>query len=298
MTVISLKVANKSEQHLEAFLQALEQSGKSRHTLINYRSDIRHFLGWFRVPLTGLTPHELRTYFQTLSHLNPASLARKQASLKRFFQWGLQNDILPRNPMDQVERIRYPDKLPRPLEDKVVHRILEKIPPHAVRDKLLFTLIRETGLRVSEALNIYYEDLWLTPDDEKIMIRSGKGGKSRMVMLYAAPTTLKLLKKHLANTGIQSGALFRGREAKGGSNKPMHYRSVHYLWEKYCCLAEVKAGIHALRHTFATELLNEGVNVTVVKKLLGHKNLQTTMRYTEVSDNYVKNELMRKHRRT
>lgn len=291
------KYAQINGELLSAFLADLELAGKSHHTLVNYRCDLQGFFRWFKKPCTATCPDDLRGYFHTVKHLSPASVARKQASLKRFFQWCIQQELMARNPMDRIERIRPPEKLPRPLEEATVRRILDAIPPQALRDRLLFTLILETGLRVSEALNIYVEDLMLAPDDEKIFIRSGKGGKSRTVMLYAAPDTLRLLKKFLARSGIRSGALFRGSEARGGGSFPMHYRSVHHLWNKYCSKAGVKASIHMLRHTFATQLLNEGVHVTVVKKLLGHKSLQTTMRYTDVTDQFIKAELMQKHRR-
>jgi integrase/recombinase XerD len=297
MSIVALPVRERSEKHMETFLLDLEQSGKSRHTLINYRSDLIHFLNWLSVSLNAITVDHLRDYFKTLSKLSPASVARRQASIKSFLGWCVRHDKIMSNPMDKVDRIKPPEKLPRPLDKRVVEKILKAIPSQALRDRLLFTLITDTGLRISEALNIYLEDISLNPDDEKITIRSGKGGKSRTVMLYAAPDTLKLLKKHINQTNIRSGALFRGSESKGGSKKPMHYRSAHYLWTKYCNKAGVDASIHALRHTFATELINEGIDVTVVRKLLGHKNLQTTMRYSEVSDQHIKEELMKKHRR-
>ncbi len=286
-----------NDKFVDAFLQDLEQAGKSRHTVTNYRSDLSHFLGWLDSSLKYVTWQHLRSYFPSLSHLSLASVARKQASLRTFFAWCIRQEILPANPMDKIDPVKIPEKLPRPLENETLDRIFNAIPRQNLRDRLLFTLIRETGLRVSEALNIDLSELTLTPGDEKILIRSAKETKSRMVMLYAAPETLKYLKKYLVQSGLSEGALFRGNESKGGSDKPMHYRSAHYLWQKYCQKAGVSASIHALRHTFATELLNEGVNITVVKTLLGHQNLQTTMRYAEVTDQFIKDELLKKHRR-
>ena len=148
---------------------------------------------------------------------------------------------------------------------------------------------------MGEALGISHQDLILTPDDEQIVIR-GKGGRTRTLTLYAAPESLRLLQRFLRRTGITSGALFRGDPARGGSARPIHYRTAHKAWGRYCAKAGVDATIHALRHSFATRLINEGVSLGVVRKLLGHRNMQTTLRYAEVSDATVKRELMTRHR--
>jgi site-specific recombinase XerD len=190
-----------------------------------------------------------------------------------------------------------PESQPRPLDSRIIRKVLNAIPSRKLRDRLLFTLIAETGLRIAEALGIYYEDLALTPDDERIIIR-GKGGRTRTVMLYAAPESLKLLQRYLRQTRIMSGALFRGDPARGGSSRPIHYRTAHHAWMRYCRKAKVKASIHALRHSFATRLINEGVSLGVVRKLLGHRSMQTTLRYAEVTDATVKRELMTHHRRS
>jgi site-specific recombinase XerD len=77
----------------------------------------------------------------------------------------------------------------------------------------------------------------------------------------------------------------------------MHYRNAHRAWKTYCEAAGVEADIHALRHSYATTLVNNGVRLEVVRKLLGHKSMQTTLRYAEVNDATVKAEL-RDHMRT
>jgi len=294
--IVRLRPTSESIKLLEEFLDELEFSGKSKHTVINYRSDLFHFFSEVNSSLSEISSDVIKGYFQKLGSKSLSTRARRQASLESFFSWCVRNNHFPTNPMNKVERIKLPEALPRGIEKKVINKILATIPKEKLRDRLLFTLIYESGLRVSEALGIYYEDLILTPDDEKIIIR-GKGNKTRTVMLYAAPESLKLLKRYLRESNIKSGAIFRGDERKGGSKKPIHYRTAHHLWAKYCRKAKFKAKIHALRHSFATELINEGVSLAVVRKLLGHKNMQTTLRYAEVSDATVKAELMQKYRK-
>lgn len=282
---------------LDDFLADLENAGRSRHTLVNYRCDLRRLVDATPGGLHAIDPVHLRRFFMSLSDKAPSTRARIQSSANAFLTWCFRHDLIAANPMQKLERVSVPESLPRPLADRVVRKILNAIPRDNLRDRLLFTLIAETGCRVAEALGIYLEDLVLTPDDEQIVIR-GKGGRSRTLMLYAAPDSLKLLRRYLRRSRITSGALFRGDPARGGSNRPIHYRTAHKAWNRYCEKAGVEAHIHALRHSFATRLINEGVSLGVVRKLLGHRNMQTTLRYAQVSDATVKRELMTHHRRS
>ena len=277
------------------FLADLENAGRSRHTIVNYRCDLRRLADATPGGLHAIDPVHLRRFFLSLSDKAPATRARIQSSANAFLTWCFRHDLIPANPMQKLERMSVPDALPRGLAPGVVRKVLGAIPRRNLRDRLLFTLIAETGVRVGEALGIYHQDLILTPDDEQIVIR-GKGGRTRTLMLYAAPESLRLLQRFLRRTGITSGALFRGDPARGGSARPIHYRTAHKAWGRYCAKAGVDATIHALRHSFATRLINEGISLGVVRKLLGHRNMQTTLRYAEVSDATVKRELMTRHR--
>ncbi len=277
------------------FLTDLENAGRSPHTITNYRCDLRRLVAFYPGGLAQITTDTLRRFFATLADKAPATRARIQASVNSFLTWCYRHDLIPSNPMLKLQRTRVPEGLPRPVPLTTIRKVLDAIPKNNLRDRLLFTLIAETGLRVGEALGIYYEDLVLTPDDEQIVIR-GKGGQRRTVMLYAAPRSLKLLRRYLRQSGIKSGALFRGDPRRGGSASPIHYRTAHHAWRRYCAKAGVKVNIHALRHSFATRLLNEGVSLAVVRKLLGHRRMQTTLRYAEVTDATVKRELRTYHR--
>ncbi|MFP4058168.1 MAG: tyrosine-type recombinase/integrase [Candidatus Brocadiia bacterium] len=282
---------------LDDFLTDLQNAGRSPHTVTNYRCDLRRLVAFFTDGLSGITPSGLRGFFATFADKAPATRARIQASVNAFLIWCYRHDLIGANPMQKLERVKVGESHPRGLDEATIRKILDAIPRRNLRDRLLFTLIAETGLRVAEALGVYHEDLVLTPDDEQIIVR-GKGGRTRTVMLYAAPESLKLLRRYLRDSGITSGALFRGDPARGGSNRPIHYRTAHHAWRRYCQKAGVEANIHALRHSFATRLINEGVSLGVVRKLLGHRNMQTTLRYAEVSDATVKRELMTHHRRS
>ncbi len=121
----------------------------------------------------------------------------------------------------------------------------------------------------------------LSTDDEKIRV-FGKGQRERTVMLTAAPESVRLLRRHLKQSHITSGSVFRGDPRYGGSPLPLEYSVAHYAWQKYCQKVEIQATIHQLRHSRASQLLQAGVPVTTVRKQLGHRNIQSTLLYAEV----------------
>ena len=182
--------------------------------------------------------------------------------------------------MASVARVRPEPPRPRAVGREPVEAILKVIPTAQQRDRLLFRLIFETGLRVSEALGVHLEDLDLTADDEHLSVL-GKGGQRRTVLLDDA-NLVRQLRAYLKQTGYRHGPLFRAeKNSRGG---PLRYQSVQERWVGYCDRAGVSCTLHQLRHTHATELVNGGVGLATIRKRLGHKNLQTTLRYAEQSD--------------
>lgn len=264
-----------------AFMAELAQANRSPHTVRAYSSDLRHFLIFAgELPVGQVTHDLLRLYGQHLANLAPASRARQQATLASFFRWLVRHDLVEKNPMDKLERVKKPERLPRPVEHAKVETVLATIPTQQYRDRLLFRLIYETGLRITETLGIHVEDLTLAQDDERLLV-TGKGDRQRTVLLDD-PMLVRLLRAYLKRTGIRHGLLFR--PAKNGTGGPLRYQSIQERWAAYCRQADIRCTIHQLRHSHATELLNGGASVVTVKKRLGHKDLKTTMQYAELSD--------------
>lgn len=222
----------------------------------------------------------LRGFFATLDGLAPATRARKQASVSSFLAWAYRQEAIPSNPMAKLERVRLPDPEPRAVHRATVERILAAIPRAQRRDRLLFRLIFETGLRVGEALQVHVEDLDLTADDERLSVL-GKGGRRRTILLDDRRLVAEL-RGYLKHSGYRHGPLFRA--AKNGHGGPLRYQSVQERWARYCHAAGARATIHQLRHAHATELVNDGVSLATIRKRLGHKNLQTTARYANQTD--------------
>ena len=142
--------------------------------------------------------------------------------------------------MKRLEAIEPVEREPRPLQPETVTKIRQAIPASNLRNRAFFTLLYETGIRVGEALGLLATEFDLTQDDEKIRV-FGKGQWERTVMLTAAPESIRLLRRHLKQSRITSGSVFRGDPRYGGSPLPLEYSVVHYAWQKYCKATGVAA---------------------------------------------------------
>lgn len=272
---------------IDAFLADLKNANRSPHTCRAYALDLKRLAAFYQDAPEAITVAHLRAFLETFAHLKPASRARKQAALNSFFAWAYRHDLIGANPMAKIDPVKRGSPAIRALTRAEVEKILATIPASQQRDRLLFRLLFETGLRVSEALHLYVEDLDLTLDDEHLHVLS-KGGKQRTVLLDD-PRLVTQLRGYLSQTGYKHGPLFRAM--KNGRGGPLSYQAVHQRWQKYCEEAGVACTLHQLRHTHATELVNEGVSLATIRKRLGHKNIQTTLRYAEQSDETADAEL-------
>ena len=265
---------------IEDFLTDLKNANRSPHTCRAYATDLRHLAEFYDGPPNAITSSVIREFLETFTDLKPATRARKQAALNSFFTWAYRHDLLPANPMGKVDPVRRDPPKVRALRRDDVEKILAEIPVHQMRDRLLFRLLLETGLRVGEALALYVEDLDMTPDDEHLHVH-GKGGTRRTILLDD-PHLVHLLRTYLKRMQYQHGSLFRAQ--KNGTGGSLSYQAVQYRWDMYCEQSGIHCTLHQLRHTHATELVNDGVSLATIRKRLGHKNIQTTLRYAEQSD--------------
>ena len=207
--------------------------------------------------------------------------------------------------MDRIDTIAVPRTLPRPAAAADVAAVLDAIcsrrprkdvPVDALRDRVLFETAYVCGARASEVCGMYVEDLDLRPDDEHARVR-GKGGTVRTVLLddrgYVALLDdrgyVALLRLYLARSGYTSAPLFRA--SINGRGGPLSYDAADSRWKKYCAAADVEIGIHQLRHAHASELINSGVSIEVVRRRLGHASTETIQVYTLLADQAATTEI-------
>lgn len=275
---------------MTAYLASLEARRIPFNTFKAYHADLTRFVAMMPTEMEAITVAQIEAYLGA-GEVGATTSRRRHACLRSFYHWLIEQEYLQVNLMDRLKMGKTLEREPRPLHEEVVQKVLGAIPPQQTRDRALFTLLYETGMRVSESLGIQVADLDLTPDEEKVRV-VGKGNRERTVLLTAAPESIRLLRRHLKLSKITAGSIFRGDQRYGGSNRPLDYSVAHYAWQKYCAAAEVTATIHQLRHSRATLLIKAGVPLTTVRKVLGHRNIQSTLIYAEVDQETVKQDLL------
>ena len=281
---------------VEVFVASLRQRSVPVNTIKSYAHDLRLFLRSAPAELPAVNAETIQAFLAQFDHLSSATRRRRYSTLCAFYHWLMRHGVVETNPMDCLDSIEQVQREPRPLPPETVTKLLHTIPASNLRDRTLFTLLYETGIRVGEALGLLATEVDLTQDDEKIRV-FGKGQRERTIMLTAAPESIRLLRRYLKQSHITSGSVFRGDPRYGGSPLPLEYSVVHYAWQKYCKEAGVEATIHQLRHSRASQLLQAGVPITTVRKQLGHRNIQSTLLYAEVDQATIKHDLQQYQRR-
>jgi site-specific recombinase XerD len=185
---------------------------------------------------------------------------------------------------DTIPRMKEPRKLPDVYSLQEVQRILNGV--SNTKHRLLLMLAYGCGLRLNELVNLRLKDLdW---DRNLIWVRSGKGQKDRSVMF--SPSLKDLLKKYI---DLEKSAADYERHVfeSMGTNHRLDPRTVQKVFEHACEKTGVKrrSGIHGLRHSFATHLLEKGTDLRVIQELLGHSSSKTTEIYTHVSAKIISN---------
>lgn len=283
---------------IDAFLRSLTGVGEA--TLRAYRGDLGRFTTWAGrgglVGPDGVDHRTLRRYLASLATagLAPRTLARHASSLRRYFGWAVRTGRVPSDPSADLSAPRGESRLPDVLRPDQLDRLLDGGPepddPVAAafrrRDDAVLELLYGSGLRVSELCGLEVGSLDL---DRARATVWGKGSKQRVLPLSdpAARAVGLWLPARARLVGVEDpGVLFVNRRLR-----PLTPRDVRRVLD---ARSPVLTHPHALRHSFATHLLDGGADLRVVQELLGHEDLGTTQIYTHVS----RERLRRVHRDT
>jgi len=212
--------------------------------------------------------------------LAPSTVATRLRVLQGFFAFLHDQGAIAQSPIRfPRHHILVPQGLPRPMaEDEVVafFRVID-----AVRDRTMFLLMLRCGLRVSEVSRLSWSALDFAQGT--VRIDHSKGQVDRVV--YLAPDVAKALRQWQRLQGTVPLYVFPSRVSRKGG-LPLSARQIQNCMTRYLRLAGITKPYspHALRHTFATQLLNAGASLEVVKELMGHRSLDITLRYTQLYD--------------
>jgi site-specific recombinase XerD len=271
------------------------------HTLAAYRRDlglIAGLIGEGEVTLRSLSPRSLRAAFAKFAaERSPASVARAWSSWNAFFTFLVVEQIAAGNPMPAVDKPRLPSHSPKPLrgEDTPEH-LLQAVStaddnqrdPWPERDVVVLALGLCAGLRLSELLGLVVGSISGRPGERRVEV-AGKGGRPRTVPIE--PELDAVVDRYLDSRRRRFGRAQRTSPLLvDRQGAPLRRGGLQYLVESCYRRAGITdrvprgAQLHALRHTFATRLAEDGANASEIMRLLGHASLSTSQNYIEVTN--------------
>lgn len=311
---------------MESFLTAFRASKPSPHTVRAYRNDLTGIAQLLAQSLdcdtadlmtANLTGRNLRSAFALFADTHAkTSTSRAWSTWNRLCDHLVVDDIMAGNPMAAVGKPKVARTAPQSFSEADITRLLEvlkngQIParnPWPIRDYAVITTLAVTGLRASEVIELTLGDVEGKPGERQIAVRHGKGDKYRAVPVD--PRLDDLLTTYLEDrwrrfpprrrktpsptpdpwsAASRTTALFAG-----SSGEPLTVGQLSYLVTKAYTTAGINshrppgALIHALRHTFATRLIENGVSAVELMGLLGHASLQTTQRYVATRPDHLR----------
>lgn len=272
---------------LSNFVQYLRIEKRfSEHTLLAYEKDIEQFIDFSELKITDefkeVNSSLVRSWIVTLieNSIENKSVNRKLSALRTFFKWLKKEDIIIVNPMIKVRGPKNSKRLPSFAKESELR--IEKIEGlftnglEGCRDQLIFEMFYQTGMRLSELINLKDKDI-----QENSLKVLGKRNKERIIPI--SKELLSLIKNYQflkKESGISSAYFFVLINGNKLYSKFV-YRKINSYLGKVTNLD--KCSPHVLRHTFATHMLNNGAGLETLKDLLGHANLSATQIYTHNS---------------
>lgn len=280
---------DKKEVFLNQFYTDLLMAERDRLlTAETYKLSAGEFLLWLenqKIKLASVTTKELfyySVYRKTLG-ISEITLAKDLSALRALGEFLVRENIWTENFALILDRPKSPRSLPAVLSVEEIETILSSIDtstPLGLRDKVIFELIYSCGLRISECCSLKVIDVHL---DEKFILVKGKGGKERIIPFGDRAYDLlveylNIVRPFLVKEKIVQEVFVNYR------GEPISRKGVWKKFKEIQKLIGIDVKVHTLRHSFATHLLQGGVDLRSVQELLGHSSLSTTQIYTHVTD--------------
>ncbi len=301
MCIIILSMTQKLD-YLEDFKVYLKsEKNFSSHTIRAYYNDVYTFLLWIgALNPEEIEPQKFSEYLYFIGQINytKTTIARKIASIRAFYRFLYQEEIIEYNPVDNIPIPKQNKTLPNFLYEDEVENILRGIKidtPAGYRNRIILELLWVSGMRISELSNLNYENLNLEQNEIRVF---GKGAKERIVLI--PDKTKEGLVNYIENVSDlicktnknPSDPLFinyRGFRLQNQSIRKalkQALSAIHFT---------KKVTPHVFRHSFATKLLEHGADLRIVQELLGHSSIKNTQIYTHVSISRLKEVYEKTH---
>lgn len=259
-------------EELKKLSAELKVRGFSPLTVRNYTFFVNKFLEKTNKPSKELDEDDVKAYLSEMFDTKSKNTIMLAAASLKFFYIEVLKKEFANIPLPKKER-----KLPEVLSKDEVIKLIDST--DTIKSRLIISLLYSTGIRVSELVNLKVQDLDLK--EKTGWVRKGKGSKDRLFVISGNLT--EELKEYLETRGKENKFLF-------SKEKPLTTRNIQKIVQGTKNRAEISKRItpHTLRHSFATHLLEQGVDIRIIQTMLGHSSLSTTQVYTHVSSEQIK----------
>lgn len=270
----------------------------SKNTILSYKDDLKKFISFIEQnDLKKLENNIIQNYVKFLSkNFSPKSHSRKLSSLKAFFNYLVDLKLVNKNPIADVDFPKITKTIPKLLSEKEIFTLLERTYNDSsfkgLRMSVMMEILYATGIRISELVEIKNGDL--SEDFSSVLIK-GKGGKQRVVPLFGK--VKEVLKKYLfekRHFNTKGSFLFPSNSKFGHITRHRFFQLLKKL-SLECGINVSKVSPHTIRHSFASHLLERGVDLRIIQESLGHKDISTTQIYTHIQSKKIRKILEEKH---
>lgn len=290
-------------KYINNYLEYLRVVRKySDKTILSYYDDLveyQEFLQNNFINILDIDDKVVKDFLKYLysRNITKTSISRKLSSIRGLYNYLTNEDIITNNYFSKISNPKREKHLPKFLKNEEIDKILsvcENNTPLEERDTLVLELLYATGLRVSELVNIKISDINKSDKSIKVL---GKGSKERIV-LYNNHTKVAL-DKYLSDGYHSLNKKNNGYLILNNRGDRISDRYIRDIINKYVKKAglDIKISPHTLRHTFATDMLEEGSDLMTVKELLGHESLNTTSIYTHITNEQIRKTYNNAHPR-
>lgn len=281
-------VATDTEDKIKIYLDTKKLEGTKDSTIKLYRYNLLKFSNCLRMPLSTVKTGDLRMYLAVrCKNLKQTSTNGQITTLKTFFQWLQNEEYIPKNPALKLKQVKQSKRLRHALSDEEVELLRQACKTD--RQKALVEFLVSTGCRLSEVVQVNIDKIdW----HEMSLFVIGKGDKERKV--YFSVKAKILIQNYLKTRKGNSNALFIS--SKYPYNR-LHGRAIEKEIKKIALTAGFDKSIypHIFRHSFGTHNINAGMPLSILQQLMGHSSPQTTLIYSEISQDNIKHEYKKIH---
>ena len=271
-----------NEEFMEMFLTAKKIEGCSERTIKYYRVTTIHLLNYLKEPIRKVTTETMRQYlvdYQKINNCGKTTIDNIRRNISSFFSWLEEEDYILKSPMRRIHKIKTKKKVKNIISDEEIEKLRDSC--DNIRDTAMVDLLYSTGIRVGELVRLNREDINFS---ERECVVFGKGDKERKVYFDAKAKIH--LEKYLQSRTDTNPALFVTLDKPHDRLKISGVEiRLRQLGRK---LKIEKVHPHKFRRTMATRAIDKGMPIEQVQKILGHSQIDTTMRYVIVNQNNVK----------